>query len=278
MWMQFFTVCDWLCNLIPGRVRRERTRATKLYDWRKKYNALRAAFPDMPFKHVKMIKGGWNIGFIVDRKYVFKIRKFFDEKMTPERVLREKRITDAFANISPLRIPKIEIIDTDGFTFYKYDFIPGKNLTTFSQRVINQNTWKWGRQIAEFINAVHNAHPTEIDDLRVSDGDGWNHNDICNNLIVDPKTMDIVGLIDWEYANWDVLDKEFRNTIRFSKKMQRSEINIAIQLSYYVMNKRNCPQCAPCDAADASDKKKPAADKATTEKRPTKKRVTKKSA
>ncbi len=238
MWKLFFETCDFLCNFIPSKQKRNQIRTVKLYDWRNKYRALRAAFPELNFRHTKMIKGGWNIGFIVDKKYVFKIRKFYDKSIPADHIMREKRITDAFADISPLRIPKIDIVRAGGYTYYKYDFIPGKNLNTFSLRTISRNSWKWGRQLAEFITAVHNARPAEIEDLRTQDGDGWNHNDICNNIIVNRKTMDIVGLIDWEYSGWGTLETEFHNVIAFSKNMQESGILIAVMLEYYSMNKQ----------------------------------------
>lgn len=237
MWKLFFEVCDFLCNFIPSKSVRGHIRTTRLYDYRKKYHALRRAYPDLNFRRTKMIKGGWNIGFIVDRKYVFKIRKFFDNSIPTERIMREKRITDAFASVSPVRIPRIEIVRAGEYTFYKYDFIPGKNLNTFRLKTISDNSWKWGRQLAQFITAVHNTRPAEIEDLRMGDGDGWNHNDICNNIIVDKKTMNIVGLIDWEYAGWGTLETEFRNVVAFSKKMQESGISVAVMLEYYSMNK-----------------------------------------
>lgn len=237
MWKLFFEVCDFLCNFIPSKSVRRHIRTTRLYDYRKKYRALRRAYPDLNFRRTKMIKGGWNIGFIVDRKYVFKIRKFFDNSIPTERIMREKRITDAFASVSPVRIPRIEIVRAGEYTFYKYDFIPGKNLNTFRLKTISDNSWKWGRQLAQFISAVHNTRPPEIEDLRMGDGDGWNHNDICNNIIVDKKTMNIVGLIDWEYAGWGTLETEFRNVVAFSKKMQESGISVAVMLEYYSMNK-----------------------------------------
>ncbi len=237
MWKLFFETCDLLCGLIPSRGLREKVRREKLYDWRRKYNALRQAFPGLSFRHTKMIKGGWNIGFIVDNKYVFKIRKRYDKNVPQTRIMREKRITDAFAAISPLRIPHIEIVEADGYMFYKYDFIPGRNLNTFSQKVIEEHAWEWGRQLAEFINAVHHSRPAEIEDLREGDGDGWNHNDICNNIIVNPDTMQITGIIDWEYAGWGVLDTEFNNCVRFSKKIEKSQILIPIKMFYHVLQK-----------------------------------------
>ncbi len=238
MWKLFFEICYFLSGFIPCKKTREHIRMVKLFDWRNKYRALRAAFPDLNFRRTKMIKGGWNIGFIVDKKYVFKIRKFYDNTIPTDRIMREKRITDAFANIAPVRIPRIDIITAGGYTFYKYDFIPGKNLNRYALRTIKKNAWKWGHQLAAFINAVHNARPDEINDLCDRPGDGWNHNDICNNIIVNTKTMDIVGLIDWEYAGWGTLESEFNNCIAFSKKMRDSAILIAIQIEYEMMQRQ----------------------------------------
>ena len=238
MWRLYFEVCDFLAGFIPNRRLRDTIRRKELYDYRRKFRALKRALPRDEFKRVRVIKGGWNIGFIVDNKYVCKIRKYYDKHIPIEKIMREKRITDAFGPIVPIRIPKIEIIESNGFTFYKYDFIPGKNLNRMSLRTITENGWRWGKQLACFIDAMHNADPVSLADLKNGDGDGWNHNDICNNIIVDSKTMDIVGLIDWEYSGWGTLETEFHNCTAFSKKMHESGIGTAIQLEYHVMQKR----------------------------------------
>lgn len=233
MWKLFFEICYFGCGLIPNRRIRNKLRTKQLFDWHNKYNALRKKFPELDFHRTRMIKGGWNIGFIVDNKYVFKIRKRFESSTPAEKITREKRITDAFQSISPLRIPKIEIVKAGKYTFYKYDFIPGKNLNTFSQRTIEKHAWAWGEQLAEFIYKVHNSRPAEIEDLRTNvKGDGWNHNDMCNNIIVDKKTMKIAGLIDWEYAGWGLLETEFNNTVAYSKKVRDSGLQIAVMSHY----------------------------------------------
>lgn len=243
MWKLFFQVCNFLCNFIPNRRTRERIRREKLYDWRKKYKALRAAFPELNFHNMRMIKGGWNIGFIVDNRYVFKIRKYYDKKIPAEKIMREKRITDAFEHISPLIIPKIELVESNGYTFYKYNFIPGKNMNWFSKRAIEKHAKIWGKQLAEFISAVHNTDPKQIADLKDRPGDGWNHNDICNNVIVNKKTMKIVGIIDWEYAGWGTLDTEFKNSIGFSHKVKDSGIGDIIQSEYAKIQKKATFYC-----------------------------------
>ena len=242
LWRLYFEIYDFLVGLIPVRKWREKIRQKELYDYRKKFNALKKALPHGEFRRVRVIKGGWNIGFIVNNKYVCKIRKFYEKNMPVEKIVREKRITDAFGPIVPIQIPKIDIIESCGYTFYRYNFIPGKNLNRMSLKTITENGWRWGKQLAEFIDIVHNTDLAEIADLKCGDGDGWNHNDICNNIIVNPRTMDIVGLIDWEYSGWGALDTEFHNCTAFSKKMQESGIGVAIQLEYHVMQKRKQKQ------------------------------------
>jgi len=238
MWKLFFETCDFLCNFIPNRALRASVRKNQLHNWRKKFDALRAANPDLNFKHVRVIKGGWNIGFIVDNKYVFKIRKNFNHGEKFDRVIREKRITDAFAQIVDIRIPHIDIVPAGEYTFYRYDYIPGVNMNTFSRHTIRHHVRRWGSQIGTFIHQVHNAHPAGIDDLRGDDaGDGWNHNDICNNVIIDPKTMRIVAIIDWEYAGWGKLSTEFLNCTKFSKKIKKSGIGAAIRDKYRRLSK-----------------------------------------
>ena len=183
-----------------------------------------------------MIKGGWNIGFIINNKYVFKIRKKFDETRIPK-IIKEKRMTDAFQNIVPLSIPKIEIISSNGYTFYRYDFIPGHNLNTFSLRTIKKHRAAWAKQIANFIFIMHNSSPVGIDDLKTGKGDGWCHNDICNNTIVDTKTMKIRGIIDWEYSGWNLLETEFENCTIFSRKLRKTDMNQLIRAEYAKLEK-----------------------------------------
>lgn len=245
MWRLYFEFMDFIVGFIPNRKLREKIRKEDLYDYRKKLNALRCALPRSEFKHVRVIKGGWNIGFIVNNKYVCKIRKKFNPEVTNEKAIREKRITDAFAKIVPLQIPKIELIQSQGFTFYKYNFIPGTNLNRLSRKKIGEYGWPLSKQIAEFIDAMHNTDPAELADLKTGQGDGWNHNDICNNIIINPKTMEVVGLIDWEYAGWGTLETEFKNCDRFSKKIRQAGFGTAVQIQYHVIQKKKQKKLAP---------------------------------
>lgn len=248
MWMQFFAICDFLCNFIPGRHRRAMVRQKYLYDWRKKYRALRHTFPELSFRHVKMIKGGWNIGFIIDHKYVFKIRKFYDKTVPADKIVREVRLTNALAPVASVRIPCVNVVHADQYTFYKYDFIPGRNMNTFSAATIARYAPVWGAQIGEFIHSIHTASPMDLDDLRDGPGDGWNHNDICNNVIINPKTMRVAGIIDWEYSGWGLSSVEFENSVIFSKKIKASGILAHIQKKYNDLDK----SCQGIDISSAA--------------------------
>ena len=232
MWRLFFEVFDRLAGLIPNKDVRERIRQKKLYDYRKKFNALRKVIPEHEFKKIRVIKGGWNIGFIINNKYFCKIRKLLDESVPQEKIIREKRITDAFQEILPVKIPKIDVLISDGMTFYKYNFISGVNLNKMSQAKITRNQEKIAKQLARFIHTMHNSNMPELSDLKTCDGDGWNHHDICNNMLIDKKTMKIIGIIDWEYAGWGPLDTEILNCTIFSRKMRNTQIDALIRAEY----------------------------------------------
>lgn len=231
MWKLLFDFCYFWSFFIPNRKRREYFRVHTLFDYRRKLNALRVACSDINIRKIRMIKGGWNIGFIVNDKYVFKIRKYFDDSYVPK-IIKEKRMTDAFRDIVPLKIPKIDIIEQGEYTFYKYEFIPGRNLNNLPLRTVLKYREKFAKQLAEFIYAMHHANPKEIADLKTTTGDSWGHNDICNNTIVDPKTMDIVGIIDWEYSGWEYLETEFMNCTLYSHKLRKANMGILIRGEY----------------------------------------------
>lgn len=238
MWKTLFDFLYFCSFFIPNAERRNNFRTYKLFDYRKKLKVLETACPDIKFHSVRMIKGGWNIGFIINNKYVFKIRKRLEENHIPK-IIKEQRMTNAFRDIVPLKIPRIEIIEKDGYAFYRYEFIPGHNLNTLPLHTIMKHRNKWAKQIAEFIFSMHNAFPKEINDLKTSKGDSWGHNDICNNTIIDPKTMDVVGMIDWEYSGWEYLETEFTNCVIFSQKLRKADMETLIRKEYKKLEQNN---------------------------------------
>ena len=53
---------------------------------------------------------------------------------------------------------------------------------------------------------------------------GLIHGDMCSNIIVNPKTMDITGIIDWEYAGYNSIWHEFFGIFRVRRKMRLTDI------------------------------------------------------
>lgn len=237
MWKLFFDFLYFYSFFIFDDEKRNNFRINKLFDYRKKLESLKKLFIGTKIHSIRMIKGGWNIGFIINNKYVFKIRKKNGEPHIIDKIIREKRMTNAFRDIVKLQIPRVDIIEQDGYTFYKYEFIPGHNLNTFSLHTIMKHRKKWAKQIAKFIFSMHNADPKEIKDLKTPNGDSWGHNDICNNTIVDTKTMNIIGIIDWEYSGWEYLETEFRNCTRFSAKLRKADMENLIRKEYKKLHK-----------------------------------------
>ena len=213
-------------------------RLNKLIDYKNKYYALRDACPDIKFRKVKYILGGWNIGFIINNKYVFKVRKRTDVSDI-QRITKEKRITDTFAKVVPFDIPKIDIVYAGPYVFCKYEFIKGKNLTKLPFKTILKYREKWAKQMAEFVFAMHSVDPENLQDLKSGDGDSWGHNDIGNNMIVDMKTMKIVGLIDWEYSGWNFLEMDLKKCTAHSKKLKKAEYDPLIRAEYAKLAGKN---------------------------------------
>lgn len=239
MWNIFFAVCNVLCMLIPNADLRARIRHDKLFDWHKKYRVLKHICPEARFYNVRMIKGGWNIGFIVKNKYVFKIRKFLDKKIDVTRVLHEKQITDAFNDVLQIEIPNIKIFKYHEYTFFRYNYIRGVNLNTCSFNTMKNHIDDWAKMVARIIFTMHNARPESINDLINDAGDGWNHNDICNNMIIDKKTKKIIGLIDWEYSGWGNLETEIKNCDRYSSRLRTLGFSKKIEYEYNKIAKKS---------------------------------------
>ena len=157
------------------------------------------------------INVGWiacNLVVSLSDKYVFKFPLKSDGR---ELAIREKRITDALRPISPIKIPKMEIIPYKDIVVRKYEFAHGalfSDLTPYEVRMHEQHIAK---QIAEFLYVIAKANPRELADLKPADKKapgflyGWNHGDIWQNFMVDRKTYDITYFIDWESANFGSL-------------------------------------------------------------------------
>lgn len=224
MWKILFEFSDRFFAIIPVKKWRDYLRIVVLFDYRRKLNALKSAYPTLNFKKMQLGKGGGSLVFIIDNKYTFKVRKHNNETKNFERFYREKRITDALRKFCTIQIPNIEFIEIGDYTFYKSDFISGKLLVEISTRRIKKYQKQISQQLAEFIYKKSFANPAEIADLRggrEQKGFCWNHGDMCSNILINPKTMVITGIIDWEWAGYSNIENEFRGLVWVRKKMRK---------------------------------------------------------
>ena len=235
MWKLLFELSDRLFAIVPIRKWRHWLRKVVLFDYRCKLNALKSAYPEVNFKKMRLAKGGGSIVFIIDNKFSFKVRKFTKESVKFERFIREKRITDALRPFCSIEIPEIELVEIKNYTFYKSRYIPGVLLVSLPSRKIKKYQTQISKQLAEFIYKKSFAQPAEIDDLKkikYTPGYSWTHGDMCSNILINPKTMVITGIIDWEWAAYTEITKEFRGLVWVRKKMRKIGLDKSTQKEY----------------------------------------------
>ncbi len=243
-WKQFFGTLWGLSYCIPVRKWRNWIRSEKLFGYGDKLNALRRTFPDLDWKHFRLAKGGGSLAFIVGGR-VFKIRKFHQRDDSVQRFNREKRITDAIAPILPIMVPHIDIFQIDEYTVYSTEFIPGRILLDLPMKKILAHRDEIGQSLGQIIYTLFNARLPELDDMRPVDGDpndtGMVHGDMCSNILVDPDTMKITGIIDWEYSGFGSLRREFFGIFWVRRKMRLTDIAPTAMWEYYRLRDNNAP-------------------------------------
>jgi len=224
MWKILFELSDRLFAIVPIKKWRDWLRVIVLFDYRRKLNALKSVCPELNFEKMRLTKGGGSIVFVFDNQYTFKVRKRNNETVNFERFQNEKRITDAIRPWCCIDIPQIDFVTSNGYTFYKSKFIPGKLLVNISSRRIKKYQSQISKQLAMFIYKKSFANPPEIDDLKVYDTApdfSWIHGDMCSNILINPKTMVITGIIDWEWAGYGKTKQEFKGLVWVRKKMRK---------------------------------------------------------
>ena len=193
-----------------------------------------------------MAKGGGSLAFIVGNT-VFKVRKFHKTDNSHAKFEREKRITDAIAPVLPIAVPHVELIQAGEYLFYKTTFIPGRVLLDLPLKRVLEHRYKIGTQIGNVISILFNTDFPQLKDLKPKKCDkadcGLTHGDMCSNIIVNPDTMDVVGIIDWEYADFTTLQREFFGIFRVRIKMRKTDIAPIAMWTYFekcIKNKKNC--------------------------------------
>ena len=175
------------------------------------------------------------MAFIFNNHDVYRVRKTLTEATAVfPRLEREKRITDALRRYCTVKIPKIEIIHGKKFIFYKTDFIPGVMLPSLSVKTLNAHSDEIADQLAAFLKKLHAANPKSIADLTDPDKNKhWTHTDLCSNILIDPKTFQITGIIDWEWVQWNYIRRDFISLYNRRRKMRRTEIPIKTVIKYF---------------------------------------------
>lgn len=130
--------------------------------------------------------------------------------------MREQRIVEAFAKISPIKIPAMKILKYEGVYVREYEFASGKLLTDVSPKIIMHNSVHIAKQLANFLYTIGKSDPRALRDLKpdaaVKPGYlyGWFQGDIWQNFMLDEKTLNITYFLDWEGTNFE----DFRTALR----------------------------------------------------------------
>ena len=235
MWKLFFEIADAFGFLIIVPKWRRAFRERVLFGYREKLNDLLKTCPELRGQKMRLAKGGGSLAFIFNNKNVYRVRKTLAEATTIfPRVAREKRITDALRRYVPVAIPKITVIQGSKFFFYKTDFIPGVMLPSLSKKTLNAHSDEIAAQLAEFLKKLHSANPKSIADLTDKNKNNhWCHTDLCSNILIDPKTFKITGIIDWEWTSWRDISWDFHSLYNRRRKMRATEIPIKTVIKYF---------------------------------------------
>lgn len=151
-----------------------------------------------------------------------------------ELALREQRISNVLAPYSPISIPGVELIEYKNILIRKYDYISGATLRSAPRDLIMANLDKLAAQVARFLYEVGRADPDAIKDLkprpdmRPAYMFGWCQGDVCDNFIIDIKTMTVRAFIDWEDARFC----DFSYMFNCEKRTPAREFMNAVRVEY----------------------------------------------
>ncbi len=151
-----------------------------------------------------------------------------------ELALREKRVSDSLARVSPIKIPRVELINWRGQLIRKYEFLPGCTMRQLPASDVIKHKTKIARQIANFLHTVASSDPAEIRNLKPTPDAtpgymyGWFQGDIWDNFMLDPETYDVISFIDWE----DCAFTSFASAFESEKRSPNREIMLATRREY----------------------------------------------
>lgn len=230
-----------LCALIPSRKLRHRMRMRMTFDIRP---LIKFALKDANMKrvHIDIFQGHGGMKKVI---VVLDKRKAYKFPLVPARYdspKTEKMFTDAFREISPLKLPKMEIVpmNMNGkiIDVLKYDFVSGTPIGNVSKETLNKYGDKIARQLAEFLYAIGQSDPKSIKHLKPSVRAkpgfmyGWAHNDIGGNFLVNENTGKITAVIDWESAKFCDWSQDVLAAHKYLKNRNAEDIMVKTVIEY----------------------------------------------
>ena len=196
-------------GFVPGKKRRTKVRNIVRFPRSREYIRWVRDWAEKNDGGVRKISyelgvGCRNLVVLLNGAHVF---KFPLRETAVEKTKREVRIVNALERVSPIRIPKTELIPYKDIIIRHQEFITGKLICDFDADFIIANREKIAKQLAVFMYKIGQYDAPEIRDLKPDVNAvpgfmyGWFHNDIGQNFLMDNE-LNIVGFIDWEGAEF----------------------------------------------------------------------------
>ena len=159
------------CALIPNRALRHRLRMRLTFNI-KPYIKFAKSDAKMPNAHVDIYQGHGGMKKIIvvlDKTVAYKFPLVPARYNSPK---TEKMFTDAFHKISPIYLPKMDVIPMhiDGKTIdvLKYEFVAGTPIGKLSPDTLQKHASKIASQLGKFLFAISQSDPREIAHLKPS--------------------------------------------------------------------------------------------------------------
>lgn len=230
----------WMANIICAFVwdtkARDKLRTRLRFDTRWCFDFVREYIHDSNAKLSSYVGYGCrNFIIVVNKTNVF---KFPVREKKGETSFAEKRITDYFEKKSPVKIPHVEIVKVRDRYVKVYDYVDGIMIDDADPKLVQKNIDKIAEQIADFLLTLSVDDPKELLDLKPNKKDkpgfmyGWGHRDIGGNFVLDKKTMDVIGFIDWEMAGFGDLMPDFEMATHHWNKLGLDRLGVKVLAAY----------------------------------------------
>lgn len=225
-----------ICGFIPSKRLRHRIRVRAYFDLSKYIDfAVRDYGAANPTVRTYQGHGGMKkIIVVVDGAVAYKFPLVASRADSPR---REKMFADAFRAVSPVRLPRMDILRFDGMDVLKYEFVAGRTLADTPVEVIRRHGDKIAAQLAAFLFEIGRSNPPQLRKLKPARARcgymrGWYHGDIGGNFVIDQATGDITAFIDWETASFCDWTPDIMAAYKFMSKRGAGDVIIKTVMEY----------------------------------------------